>query len=141
MALLYAHAAAMILAFGVLLPVGAFMAHGQRPFVHKLTQPTGIAVGLAGLAMIVAYVQVTSRAHFRLTVHAVVGVVILALSLATPLLLVRIQWRRWHRGCGHVITCLGLANILLVRFGIVKLSVTKGRGLCGHSNQGKGHSN
>lgn len=116
--LLYAHAAAMILAFGVLLPLGAFMAHSQKHLVHRLMQPTGTALGLAGLALVVAYVQMTTRAHFRQTVHAVVGVVVLTMTLTTPLLLVRVQWRRWHRGCGHVITCLGIANVLLVRCAI-----------------------
>eukprot|EP00731_Ephydatia_muelleri_P027893 Em0019g766a len=111
--LLYAHAAAMILTFGVLLPVGAFMAHNRKHLVHKLMQPATTVLGLAGLALVVAYVQMTSRAHFRQTVHAVVGVVVLALTLATPLLLARVQWRRWHRGCGHIIIGLGIANVLL----------------------------
>lgn len=104
----------MILAFGVLLPLGAFMAHNRRHLVHKLMQPATTALGLAGLALVVAFVQMTSGVHFRQTVHAIVGVVVLALTLATPLLLVRVQWRRWHRGCGHVIVGLGIANVLLV---------------------------
>ena len=104
----------MILTFGVLLPVGAFMAHNRKHLVHKLMQPATTVLGLAGLALAVAYVQMTSRAHFRQTVHAVVGVVVLALTLATPLLLARVQWRRWHRGCGHIIIGLGIANVLLV---------------------------
>eukprot|EP00731_Ephydatia_muelleri_P027882 Em0019g755a len=79
--LLYAHAAAMILTFGVLLPVGAFMAHNRKHLVHKLMQPATTVLGLAGLALVVAYVQMTSRAHFRQTVHAVVGVVVLRLDV------------------------------------------------------------
>ncbi len=114
--LLYSHVALMIAAFGVLLPVGGFLAHHQVKLVHKVVQPLGVLLGLIGLVLVVVYVQLTHGRHFKPLIHAVVGLVLLLLAaVGMPLLLFRKE-RTWHKKCGQIVVFFGLANVLLVSF-------------------------
>lgn len=106
----------MIAAFGVLLPVGAFMAHHQVKLVHKVVQPLGLLLALVGLVMVIVYVQLTNGKHFRPLIHAVLGLALLILAvLGMPILLLKKQ-RTWHKKCGQIVVFFGMANILLVSF-------------------------
>lgn len=113
--LLYTHAALMGVTFGVLLPLGAFLAHHQKFTVHKITQPIGILLALAGFVMVLVYVSLSHGRHFRFLIHGVVGLALLLLTfLLMPTLLLHKPWHKWHKRCGHVIAFFGMANVLLV---------------------------
>ena len=113
--LLYTHAALMGITFGILLPLGAFLAHHQKFTIHKITQPTGILLALVGFIMVLVYVSLSHGRHFRFLIHGVVGLALLLLTfLLMPALLFRKPWHKWHRRCGHVIAFFGMANVLLV---------------------------
>lgn len=112
--LLYSHAALMMAAFGVLLPVGGFLAHHQVKLVHKVVQPLGVLLSLVGLVLVVVYVQLTNGRHFRPLLHTVLGLALLLLAaLGMPLLLLRKE-RTWHKKCGQIVVFFGMANVLLV---------------------------
>ena len=114
-ALLYTHAGIMAISFGVLLPLGAFLAHHKQFLLHKITQPVGIVLALTGFILVLVYVQLSAEKHFRFFIHGVVGLGLMVLVfLLMPVLLLRKQWRKWHRRCGHVVAFFGMANVLLV---------------------------
>ena len=113
--LLYIHAALMGITFGILLPLGAFLAHHQKFTIHKITQPTGILFALVGFIMVLVYVGLSHGRHFRFLIHGVVGLALLLLTfLLMPALLLRKPWHKWHKRCGHIIAFFGMANVLLV---------------------------
>ena len=113
--LLYIHVAIMGAVFGVLFPVGAFLAYHQITLAHKFTQPIGIAMALVGFVMVVVYVQLSHGDHFRYLIHGVIGLALLIMVLfVMPLLLVSERSRKWHHKVGHIIVFFGMGNILLV---------------------------
>lgn len=114
-AVVYVHAGLMAVAFGILLPVGAFLAHQRIMLVHKITQPLGILLAVAGFVMVVVYVELNDKDHFDELIHSVLGfALILLVLLVMPVLLVHKKWRQWHRRCGHVVAFFGMGNVLLV---------------------------
>lgn len=115
-ALLYTHAGIMGLTFGILLPLGAFLAHHKQYLLHKITQPVGIVLALTGFVLVVVYVELSTEKHFRFLIHGVVGLgLMVTVFLLMPVLLLQKQWRKWHGRCGHVVAFFGMANVLLVR--------------------------
>lgn len=114
-ALLYSHAGIMGITFGILLPLGAFLAHHEKLLAHKIIQPTGIILALIGFVMIIVYVQLTTKEHFQFVIHGFVGLTLfLMVFLLMPFLLLKKQWRMWHRRCGHIIAFFGMGNVLVV---------------------------
>jgi len=112
--LLYTHAALMAIAFGFLLPIGAFLAHNKVTLAHKILQPLGILLGLSGLVLVIVYVHLSHGSHFRFVIHSAVGLVLLLMvTIGMPLLLLK-KPRIWHKRMGHVVVFFGMANILLV---------------------------
>ncbi len=115
-AVIYIHAGLMALSFGVLLPLGAFLAHYRVLLVHKITQPLGILLAISGFVFAIVYVELNGREHFDELIHGVLGLVlVLLVLLVMPALLIRRKWRCWHRRCGHIIAFFGMGNVLLVR--------------------------
>lgn len=113
-ALLYTHAGIMGLTFGILLPLGAFLAHHKQYLLHKITQPVGIVLALTGFVLVVVYVELSTEKHFRFLIHGVVGLgLMVTVFLLMPVLLLQKQWRKWHGRCGHVVAFFGMANVLL----------------------------
>ena len=113
--MLYTHAALMGITFGILLPLGAFLAHHEKFLIHKVTQPTGLLLALIGFVMVLVYVSLAHGQHFRFLIHGVVGLALLLLALLVmPALLLHKPWRKWHRRCGHVVAFFGMGNVLLV---------------------------
>jgi len=112
---LYTHAALMGITFGILLPLGAFLAHHEKFLIHKVTQPTGLLLALIGFVMVIVYVSLAHGQHFRFLIHGVVGLALLLLALLVmPALLLYKPLRKWHRRCGHVVAFFGMGNVLLV---------------------------
>jgi len=112
---LYTHAALMGITFGILLPLGAFLAHHEKFLIHKVTQPTGLLLAFVGFVMVIVYVSLAHGQHFRFLIHGVVGLALLLLALLVmPTLLLYKPIRKWHRRCGHVVAFFGMGNVLLV---------------------------
>ncbi len=112
--LLYTHAALMATAFGVLLPIGAFLAYNKVKLAHKIVQPLGIMLALIGFVLVIVFVQFTHGKHFRYLIHSLLGLVLLLLAtLVMPLLLLR-KPRTWHKKTGQIVTFFGMGNVLLV---------------------------
>lgn len=113
--LLYTHAALMAAAFGVLLPVAAFLYYQGVTLGYKVLLPVVMVLALGGLVLVVVYVQLTSRGHFDYFIHGVVGVTLLVLIwLVMPLLLLHRKLRVYHFRLGHMVAFFGMGNILLV---------------------------
>lgn len=123
--LLYTHAAVMGMVFGVLLPLGAFLAHHRVLLVHRVLQPIGLLLATVGLVLVVVYVELSGGKHFAHLVHGVVGLVLLiaaVLGMPALILLPMVKaverkvknMRTWHRRCGHVVAFFGMGNVLVV---------------------------
>lgn len=113
--LLYTHVALMAAAFGVLLPVAAFLYYHGVSLGYKVLLPIVMVLATCGFVLVVVYVQLTSRKHFHYFIHGVVGVALVALVLlGMPLLLVHQKLRVFHFRLGHAVAFFGMGNVLLV---------------------------
>ena len=126
--LLYTHASVMGVVFGILLPIGAFLAHHRVLLVHRILQPIGLLLALVGLVLVIVYVELSERKHFGSLVHGVTGLGLLittVLTMPTLILLPSVKalerklhfLRTWHRRSGHAVAFLGIGNVLVVREG------------------------
>lgn len=112
--LLYTHVALMAAAFGVLLPVAAFLYYHGVSLGYKVLLPIVMVLATCGFVLVVVYVQLTSRKHFHYFIHGVVGVALVALVLlGMPLLLVHQKLRVFHFRLGHAVAFFGMGNVLL----------------------------
>jgi len=80
------HAMIMFISWGIILPFGALWARYTRHLphqlwfkVHRILQYGGFLISLVGI--ILAYVMLGTTYHFRMVTHAVIGTVILGLSV------------------------------------------------------------
>lgn len=128
--LLYSHASIMGVVFGILLPLGAFLAHHRVLLVHRVLQPIGIVLALVGLVLVVVYVELSERKHFGKLVHAVTGLgLLISAVVVTPSLILlpsvkalqfggRLRFERaWHKRSGQIVVFFGIGNVLVVREG------------------------
>ncbi len=112
---IYIHAGLMAASFGILLPVGAYLAHHRVRLVHIITQPLGIIIAVSGFVSAVVYVELNDGNHFDELIHSVLGLVLVILALLVmPVLLLHKKWQQWHKRCGHFIAFFGMGNVLLV---------------------------
>ena len=113
--LIYSHAAAMGVAFGILFPIGAFLAYNNVRVVNWVIYPIAMLLAVAGFVLTIVYVELTDKAHFKFLIHGVFGLAVLLLALfAMPLLIIAKRSRKWHWRTGHIVAFFGMANILLV---------------------------
>ena len=112
--LIYTHAALMGTIFGVLLPVGAYLAYQYLAIVHIVIQAISLVGGLAGLITVVVYVELTHKHHIQFPIHGVIGLALLLLMLVMPFLRVHKNLRKYHHKLGHIVVFFGMANVLLV---------------------------
>ena len=112
--ILYSHAAVMGIVFGVLLPIGAYMAYHYFTIVHLVIQVISVVGALVGLVLVVVYAQLSHEQHFRCPIHSVVGLGLVLLVLVAPVLRVHRRLTRYHRKLGQIVTFFGMANVLLV---------------------------
>lgn len=114
MPLVYSHAAVMGVTFGVLLPIGAYMAYHYFVVVHVVIQIISIIAAMIGFVIIVTYVEVTHKTHFRFPIHGVVGLALILLVLIMPFLRLHRRVRQYHHKLGQIMAFFGIANVLLV---------------------------
>lgn len=121
--LILSHASIMSVCFGILLPVGVFLATNGSPFAHKIFQPGGIILAIVGYGLVLVYIEVEEKKHFN-SVHAIVGFSLVLLTALMPFLRLRKDLHYLHKKCGIIIVFYGMANVLLVRiYEAVKLNV------------------
>ena len=113
--MVYTHAAVMGTIFGVVLPIGAYLAYQYFAIAHFVIQLISLVGGLAGLVIVVTYVELTHKHHIQFPIHGVVGLALLLLMVTMPFLRVHKKLRKYHRRLGHVVVFFGMANVLLVR--------------------------
>lgn len=122
--LVYSHAAVMGITFGILLPMGAFLAYHYFAVVHIVIQVISLIAALVGLVIIVTYVEVTNKSHFQFPIHGVVGLALILLLLIMPFLRLHRRLREHHHKLGQIVAFFGMANVLLVREHMMYSSVT-----------------
>lgn len=122
--IIYTHAVVMFLSFGLVLPLGALLAHLKKPVVHLIMQPLGLVLAVTGFLMAVVYKEINSTTHFD-EIHTIFGLLLLIgallvlpglkLSVMSPM---REKAQRlvniWHRRLGLVAVFSGIFNIFLV---------------------------
>lgn len=113
--MLYTHAAVMGTIFGVILPIGAYLAFQYFAVAHFIIQVISLIGGLAGLVIVVTYVELTHKHHIRFPIHGVVGLSLLLLMVVMPFLRVHKNLKTCHHRLGHIVVFFGMANVLLVR--------------------------
>lgn len=121
--ILYSHAAVMGIVFGVLLPIGAYMAYHYFTIVHLVIQIISVIGALVGLVLVLVYAQLSHEQHFRFPIHGVVGLALVLLVMVAPFLRVHKRLTRYHRKLGQIVTFFGMANVLLVSKHWGRLSV------------------
>lgn len=112
--LLYSHAAVMGITFGILFPVGAYMAYHYFTTVHIVLQAISMIGTVSGLVLVVVYVELTHEHHFRFPIHGVVGLALILLVLIMPFLRLHRRVREYHHKLGQIVAFFGMANVLLV---------------------------
>jgi len=126
-----AHAILMFVSWGLILPIGVFCARYLRSFpealwfkLHRPLQYGGFVVALAGI--ILGYFMVGSN-QFRVLGHAILGTIILALSLAQvvvaffrphkelnePTTSERFAFEIFHHWNGRILVLLAIVQIFL----------------------------
>ena len=113
--LLFSHASMMSISFGVMLPVGALLAANGSPFVHKIFQPGGIILGIVGYGLVLAYIEVEEKRHFK-SVHSFVGFFLVVLIVLMPFMRLQKEFHYIHKKCGVIIVFYGMTNVLLVSY-------------------------
>ena len=111
--LILSHASIMSVCFGILLPVGVFLATNGSPFAHKIFQPGGLILTIVGYGLVFVYIEVEEKNHFN-SAHAILGFTLVLLTTLMPLLRLRKDLHYLHKKCGIVIVFYGMANVLLV---------------------------
>ena len=111
--LILSHASIMSVCFGILLPVGVFLATNGSPFAHKIFQPGGIILAIVGYGLVLVYIEVEEKKHFN-SAHAIMGFSLVLLTALMPFLRLRKDLHYLHKKCGIVIVFYGMANVLLV---------------------------
>ena len=112
--LLYSHAAVMGLTFGVLFPVGAYMAYHYFTTVHIIIQAISMLGTTFGFIVIIVYVEKTHSHHFQFPIHGVVGLALVLLILIMPFLHLHRRVKKYHHKLGQIVAFFGMANVLLV---------------------------
>lgn len=112
--LIYSHAAVMGITFGVLIPLGVYLAYQYLAVVHIAIQVVSIIAALTGFVIIVTYVEVTHKRHFQFPIHGVVGLGLILLLLIMPFLQLHRRLREHHHKLGQIVAFFGMANVLLV---------------------------
>ena len=116
--LIYSHAAVMGITFGVLLPIGAILAYHYFVVVNIVFQVISVIAALVGFAIIVTYVEITHKSHFRFPIHGVVGLALILLLILllviTALLRLHRRLIEYHHKLGQIVAFFGMANVLLV---------------------------
>ncbi len=113
--MLYTHAAVMGTIFGVVLPIGAYLAYQYLAVAHFVIQVISLVGGLAGLVIVVTYIELTHKNHIQFPIHGVVGLGLLVLMVVMPFLRVHKNLKKYHHRLGHIVVFFGMANVLLVR--------------------------
>jgi len=111
--LILSHASIMSVCFGIMLPVGVFLATNGSPFAHKIFQPGGIILAMVGYGLVLVYIEVEEKKHFN-SIHAIVGFSLVLLTAVMPFLRLRKDLHYLHKKCGIIIVFYGMANVLLV---------------------------
>ena len=113
--MIYTHAAVMGTIFGVVLPIGAYLAYQYFAVAHFVIQVISVIGGLAGLVIVVTYVELTHQHHIQFPIHGVIGLALLLLMVVMPFLRVHKNLKKYHHRLGHIVVFFGMANVLLVR--------------------------
>lgn len=122
--LIYSHGAIMAVTFGILFPLGAFLANIKKPIAHMILQPLGIVLAVIGFVLAAVYKGLNASSHFN-QLHSIIGLLLLAiviivipglkLSLLAP---IKEKWQRlviiWHKRLGISAVFFGFSNIFLV---------------------------
>lgn len=114
--LLYTHVTLMGLVFGVLLPIGAYLAYHYFTIVHVVVQAISMLAALLGLIMVVVYVELTHGKHFQFPIHGAIGMGLLLFMLIMPLLRLHKTVKIFHPKLGHVIVFFGMTNVIVVSY-------------------------
>lgn len=117
--LIEVHAACMFSAFGVILPIGAFLAYTGFHKRHIFFQVTGVCVGVVGGIFAIVFVQKTTGHHLS-NPHHLMGVFILFLAAIVQPTAILKKNRAIHHKNGAAIIGFGLMNII---FGIFLLGL------------------
>lgn len=113
--MIYTHAAMMGTIFGVVLPIGAYLAYQYFAIAHFVIQLISVFGALAGLVIVVVYVELTHKHHIQFPIHGVIGLALLLLMMVMPFLRLHKKLKTYHHKLGHIVVYFGMANVLLVR--------------------------
>jgi PAS domain-containing protein len=111
-----AHAFCMFFAFGIILPIGGYMAASARFKWHYILQISGLALSVAGYVLGYTY-SGKFNGHFN-HLHGYCGIVLLALAWGLQPITVYLgtyytQFRHLHRRNGQILVFFGIANIFM----------------------------
>jgi ABC-type proline/glycine betaine transport system permease subunit len=129
-ALIVAHGALMLVAWGLCIPLGVLAARFKdqvgKPLwfkAHRAVQTLGLLAMLAGFALIVSFVNKNGTAHWGGT-HGKVGLTVVVLGLCQPLnafirppagsvTMARQAWEFVHKKVGYALVVAAWYNIVL----------------------------
>lgn len=105
------HGFCMFTAFGVLFPVGGFLAYLGYHRQHIACQSCGLVVALAGACLSIVF---TTAGHRKVdNIHGVVGIALLVMTIIIQPVAIRLSWAPTHRRNGAAIALIGLSNCFL----------------------------
>lgn len=115
----------MFVTFGIILPLGAFLASVKQLIAHVILQICGQIATTLGLILGLVYVQLNhgNLQHFS-QLHSIIGLFIIFLVLILqPFLkvissvkLLKKEGKIWHKRLGIAVVFFGLSNIFIVSF-------------------------
>ena len=116
--LLVAHGVAMYAAFGILLPIAAFMArtggkihlNSRKLSLHRILAPLSMLVAVGGVSLAFLGVQREGGSHLSHS-HGYIGLVLMILGVVVQPLAIASQQHSWHRRQGAAIIVGGWANL------------------------------
>lgn len=110
--LIYAHAACMGLAFGLMFPIGAFLAYTGHHKIHIPIQLTSLAIAVTGFILIVTSIESRGGSHFD-NPHSVAGLIILIAAFFLQPVAIYFRQREVHHKNGSFVVLSGMMNVFL----------------------------
>jgi PAS domain-containing protein len=123
MELIYTHGAIMAVSFGLMIPLGALMAHFKKSIIHMIIQPLAIILTCLGFILAVVYTELNNNTHFN-QLHSILGLIILIIAMLilpglklSVVLPITKKGRKiltgWHKRLGTSTVFFGIFNIFL----------------------------
>ena len=112
--LLYAHAALMILSFGILFPIAVFL-YCRNYLAYLVLFILVWILSIIGFVLVMFYIWLTTGHFFRRIIHAALGYpVMFEYVVGLPLLLVHKKLKPFHARLSHVVMSVGITGVVTV---------------------------